>query len=76
MAPSGWEDRRVLVYVTHTATRNITGRMDGILTRHGFQVVVKTDAVVPRSREASVADRVKQGIDVLHVQPQAGADRP
>ena len=50
--------------------------MDGILTRHGFHVVVKTDAVVPGSREASVADRVKQGIDVLHVQPQAGADRP
>ena len=29
------EGRRVLVYVTHTGTRDITGRLDGILTQHG-----------------------------------------
>ena len=40
------EGRRVLVYVTHTGTRDITGRMDDILTRHGFRVaVMKADAV-------------------------------
>ncbi len=27
--------RRVLVYATHTGTRDITGRMDDMLTRHG-----------------------------------------
>ncbi len=72
------EGRRVLVYVTHTGTRDITGRMDDILTRHGFRVaVMKSDAVEPKRREAWVADRVKQGIDVLVCHPrlvQTGLD--
>ena len=70
--------RRVLVYVTHTGTRDITGRMDDILTRHGFRVaVMKADAVAPDKRETWVADRVKQGIDVLICHPrlvQTGLD--
>ena len=70
--------RRVLVYVTHTGTRDITGRMDEILTRHGFRVaVMKADAVAPEKREAWVADRVKQGIDVMVCHPrlvQTGLD--
>ena len=72
------EGRRVLVYVTHTGTRDITGRMDDILTRHGFRVeVMKADAVAPQKREAWVADKVKQGIDVLICHPrlvQTGLD--
>ena len=41
-------------------------RMDDFLTRHGFRVaVMKADAVAPDRREAWVADRVKQGVDVL-----------
>ena len=70
--------RRVLVYVTHTGTRDITGRMDGILTRRGFRVaVMKADAVAPDRREAWVADRVAEGIDVLICHPrlvQTGLD--
>ena len=70
--------RRVLVYVTHTGTRDITGRMDDILTRHGFRVaVMKADAVAPDKREAWVAEKVKQGIDVLVCHPrlvQTGLD--
>ena len=66
VAAERMEGRRVLVYVTHTGTRDITGRMDDILTRHGFRVaVMKADAVAPKRREAWVADRVKQGVDVL-----------
>ncbi len=43
------EGRRVLVYITHTGMRETTGRMDDILTRHGFRMVVmKAVAVVPR----------------------------
>ena len=72
------EGRRVLVYVTHTGTRDITGRMDDILTRHGFRVaVMKADAVAPDRREAWVADRVKKGLDVLICHPrlvQTGLD--
>ena len=62
--------RRVLVYATHTETRDFTERMDDILTRHGFQVaVMKAAAVPPDSREAWVARRVTQGIDVLICHP-------
>ena len=72
------EGRRVLVYATHTGTRDITERMDDILTRHGFRVaVMKADAVAPDRREAWVADRVKQGVDVLICHPrlvQTGLD--
>ncbi len=44
---------RVLVYATHTGTRDITERMDDIFTRHGFRVaVMKADAstAYPRVR--------------------------
>ena len=78
VAAERMEGRRVLVYVTHTGTRDITGRMDDILTRHGFRVaVMKADAVAPNRREAWVADKVKQGIDVLICHPrlvQTGLD--
>ena len=78
VAKERMEGRRVLVYVTHTGTRDITGRMDEILTRHGFRVaVMKADAVAPDRREAWVADRVKEGIDVLICHPrlvQTGLD--
>ena len=70
--------RRVLVYVTHTGTRDVTERMDDILTRHGFRVaVMKADAVAPDRREAWVAEKVEQGIDVLICHPrlvQTGLD--
>ena len=72
------EGRRVLVYATHTGTRDITERMDDMLTRHGFRVaVMKADAVAPERREAWVADKVKQGIDVMICHPrlvQTGLD--
>ncbi len=72
------EGRRVLVYATHTGTRDITGRIEDILTRHGFRVaVMKTDAVEPRRREKWVADRVGEGIDVMVCHPrlvQTGLD--
>ena len=48
VAAERMESRRVLVYATHTGTRDITERMDDILTRHGFRVaVMKADAVAP-----------------------------
>ncbi len=72
------EGRRVLVYATHTGTRDITERMDDILTRHGFRVaVMKADKVAPDRREKWVADRVEKGIDVLICHPrlvQTGLD--
>ena len=76
--PSGWQGRRVLVYATHTGTRDITGRMEDFLSRHGFKVaVMKADAVPPERREAWVAQRVEEGVDVLICHPrlvQTGLD--
>ena len=70
--------RRVLVYATHTGTRDITERMDDILTRHGFRVaVMKAAAVPPDRREAWVARKVTAGVDVLICHPrlvQTGLD--
>ncbi len=34
--------RKVAVNATHTETRDVTERMDDILTRHGFRVAVMT----------------------------------
>ncbi len=70
--------RRVLVYATHTGTRDITERMESILERHGFRAaVMKADAVPPERREAWVAQRVEEGVDVLVCHPrlvQTGLD--
>ena len=70
--------RRVLVYATHTGTRDITGRMEEFLSRHGFTVaVMKADAVPPERREAWVAQRVEEGVDVVVCHPrlvQTGLD--
>ena len=72
------EDRRVLVYVTHTGTRDITGRIKDILTRHGFRTsVMKADTVPPDRREAWMEQRVKEGVDVVVCHPrlvQTGLD--
>ena len=70
--------RRVLVYATHTGTRDITGRTSDILTRHGFRTaVMKADAVAPDRREKWVADKVSEGVDVMICHPrlvQTGLD--
>ena len=45
---SGWLAAGCWSTPTHTGTRDITERMDDILTRHGFRVaVMKADAVGP-----------------------------
>ena len=78
MAAERLQGRRVLVYATHTGTRDITERMDDFLTRHGFTVaVMKADAVAPERREAWVAQRVEEGVDVVVCHPrlvQTGLD--
>ncbi len=78
VAAERMEGRRVLVYATHTGTRDITERMSDILTRHGFRAaVMKADAVAPDRREAWVEQRVKEGVDVVVCHPrlvQTGLD--
>ena len=70
--------RKVLVYATHTGTRDIIERMEQFLSQHGFKVgVLKADTVAPDRREAWVDERVKQGVDVVVCHPrlaQTGLD--
>jgi len=70
--------RRVLVYVTHTASRDITSRLESVLHQAGHRVAnLKADTVPPERREDWVAQRVKAGLDVLLVHPrlvQTGLD--
>ena len=78
VAAERMEGRRVLVYATHTGTRDITERMSDILTRHGFRAaVMKADAVAPDRREAWMEQKVKEGVDVVVCHPrlvQTGLD--
>ena len=71
--------RRVLVYVTHTGTRDITGRMDDFLTEAGFRTAVLKSTTTAKTdqRENWIAQRVKGGLDVLICNPrlvQTGLD--
>lgn len=63
--------RRVLVYVTHTETRDITPRLSALLQREGFRVaVLKANTVAPDRREEWVAARVREGLDVMLAHPR------
>lgn len=70
--------RRVLLYVTHTGERDITGRIEGLLKRASIPAsVLKSHTVSPEQREAWIQDRLNHGIQVLITQPrmvQTGLD--
>ena len=70
--------RRVLVYITHTASRDISGRLESVIGAAGHRVAsLKADTVPPERREEWVARKVKEGLDVLLVHPrlvQTGLD--
>jgi len=72
------EGRRVLVYVTHTASRDITIRLASVLNDAGHRVAcLKADTVTPERREDWVAQQVRAGLGVLLVHPrlvQTGLD--
>ena len=70
--------RRVLVYVTHTDTRDITPRIEEFLNKEGVKTaVLKSNSVKSEKREEWVNQRVKENIDVLICNPrlvQTGLD--
>ena len=70
--------RRVLAFVTHTESRDITPRVERVLRDAGLRVaVLKADTVPPDRREDWVNQRMREGIDVLVVHPklvQTGLD--
>jgi hypothetical protein len=70
--------RRVLCYLTHTGTRDLTPRLERVLRNAGFRVaILKAATVSPDRREEWVAARVREGTDVLLTNPrlvQTGLD--
>ncbi|MDA8219821.1 MAG: helicase-related protein, partial [Dehalococcoidales bacterium] len=70
--------RCVLVFITHTESRDISPRLRLILEREGFRVaVLKAGTVSADRREEWVAARVREGADVLICHPrlvQTGLD--
>ena len=72
------QGRRVLVYVTHTQSRDIMPRLERVLRHAGLRVAtLKADTVAPDRREEWVNARVHDGVDVLLAHPklvQTGLD--
>lgn len=70
--------RRVLVYLTHTETRDLSPRLRSVLEHASFGVaVLKASTVAADRREEWVAARVREGADVLLCHPrlvQTGLD--
>ena len=72
------QGRRVIVYVTHTDTRDITPRVQKLLERNGMKTaVMKSESVKSENREAWVNKQVQEGVDALICNPrlvQTGLD--
>ena len=70
--------RRVLVYVTHTETRDITGRVRDVLRGVGIKAsILKSGNPKSEAREEWVAEEVRNGADALICNPklvQTGLD--
>lgn len=69
--------RRVLIFCTHTQTRDITKRLALLMTHAGLRAHVLPASVAPERRMTWITDRVKQGCDVLLCNPklvQTGLD--
>lgn len=63
--------RRVLVYISHTDTRDISPRLQSLLTAAGCRsAVLKSGAPASQFRERWVESKVREGIDALIVNPQ------
>ena len=70
--------RRVLVFVQGTKRRDVTERLQNLLTKAGYQAKVLTSEMVSaKNREAWIAKQVKAGVEVLILHPrlvQTGLD--
>jgi len=62
--------RRVLVYVTFTDTRDLTGRVKELLETAGLRAQILRGTVPPPQREHWIQERVNEGIDVLIANPE------
>ena len=58
------------VYAVYTRKRDVTRRLEKILTREGFRVAVLTSDVPPEKREAWFAQRLREGGQVTISHPK------
>ncbi len=63
--------RRVLVYCTHTRTRDITKRLESILSIANIRSTILPASVKPEQRMDWINQRTQQGLDVLICNPKA-----
>ena len=63
------QGRRVLVYCTHTRTRDITRRLQGLLAQAGLRAEILASGVAGRTREAWI-DRHAPTLDVMITHPK------
>ena len=70
--------RKIIIFCTHTGTRDITPRLAGLLKERGINTaVLKSHTTASEKREDWVKQKVKEGIDVLICHPklvQTGLD--
>jgi len=65
------QGRKVLLYVTHTESRDITGRIEGLLKKASVSAcVLKSHTVSPEQREGWIQDRLKEGLRVFITNPR------
>ncbi|MDI3467676.1 MAG: hypothetical protein OJF50_006497 [Nitrospira sp.] len=63
--------RRVLVYCSHTRTRDITRRLERLLTASGYRTAILPITVRAEKRMDWIDKRTEEGLDVLICNPKA-----
>jgi hypothetical protein len=58
------------VYAVYTRKRDVTRRLESILTREGIRVAVLTSDVTPEKREAWFTQKVREGVQVTISHPK------
>ena len=64
------QGRRVLVYCTHTQTKDITTRLQRLFEAAGLRSLILTSAVTPERRMKWITDHTKKGLDALICNPK------
>lgn len=62
--------RRCHVYAVYTQKRDVTARLNRILQREGIRSAVLTSAVPPEKREAWIAQKLREGVQVTISHPK------
>jgi len=64
------QGRKTFVYCQYTGTRDMTGRLKDLLVNEGLKVEVLKSTVAPEKREEWMAEKVKEGVDVIIANPK------